>query len=189
LILGIPGDSVTAIVIGVLLMKNVAPGPEILVKQPMLVYGVYISFVIANLLMLPLGFLAIRAAGHIVRIPRAALLPAILVFSIVGSYAISASLFDVWVMLAMGLLGFVLERWGVPLGPVVLGIVLGGDLEERFIQSWTKSSSLLDLFGRPFAPGGRPWACALAALTLIVWIGPAILAVSRRWRERRRGGT
>ncbi|MCP4639901.1 MAG: tripartite tricarboxylate transporter permease, partial [bacterium] len=129
LVFGIPGDSITAIVIGVLLMKNVRPGPEIFEKQAALVYSTYLVFVLANLVMIPVGLLAIRAGGYVVRVPRKVLLPLILLFCVIGSYAINGSYFDVWVMLGMGLLGFGLERYAIPLGPVVLGIILGGPLE------------------------------------------------------------
>ena len=73
------------------------------------------------------------------RVPRRTLLPVIVMFCVLGSYAIGGSYFDVGLMLGMGLLGFVLERWQVPVGPVVLGIILGGPLEERFIQAMTAS--------------------------------------------------
>lgn len=167
LVFGIPGDSITAIVIGVLLMKNVSPGPEIFEKQPELVYGIYITFVLANLLLLPLGFLAISGGRFLVRLPRRVLLPMILVFSIVGAYAIGGSYFDVWIMLGMGLAGFALESFGVPLGPVVLGIILGGRLEEYFIQNLTKSDSFLDFFSRPLAG-------LLGVVTLLLWLTPLL---------------
>ena len=125
LVFGIPGDSVTAIVIGVLLMKNVKPGPEIFEKQAVLVYSLYIIFILANLILVPIGLLAIKAGGYVVRVPQKVLLPIILFACVVGSYAISERVFDIWVMLAMGVVGFLLERWQVPVGPVVLGIVLG----------------------------------------------------------------
>lgn len=174
LVLGIPGDSVTAIVIGVLLMKNVKPGPDIFqnAEQLPIVYSIYITFILANLLLLPLGFLAIRLGSQIVRIPRHVILPLILMFCIVGAFAINASYFDVYVMLAMGLLGFVLEKFSVPLGPVVLGIILGGRLEETFIQSLTKSDSLLAFFSRPIAGG-------LGVLCIAVWAWPVISRIVR----------
>jgi putative tricarboxylic transport membrane protein len=176
LVFGIPGDSITAIVIGVLLMKNVSPGPEIFEKQPELVYGIYITFVLANLLLLPLGFLAISCGRFLVRLPRRVLLPMILLFSIVGSYAIGGSFFDVGVMLGMGVLGFALESCRVPLGPVVLGIILGGRLEEYFIQNLTKSDSFFDFFSRPLAG-------LLGSLTLILWLTPLFRALVRRTRK------
>ncbi|MGH7129015.1 MAG: tripartite tricarboxylate transporter permease, partial [Planctomycetaceae bacterium] len=151
LVFGIPGDSVTAIVIGVLLMKNVEPGPDIFVTQARLVHSLYLTFILANLLLVPLGYAAIRVGSLLVRIPRRVLMPMILLFCIVGSYAINASEFDVAVMLAMGLLGFVLDVYEVPLGPVVLGIILGGQVEQSFVQNLAKSDSLPAFFEQPLS--------------------------------------
>ena len=168
LVFGIPGDSVTALVIGVLLMKNVKPGPDIFEKQAILVYSIYVIFLLANLVLIPVGLLAIKLGSWVVRIPRRVLLPAIVLFCIIGAYAINGSYFDVLVMLAMGLLGFLLERHAVPLGPVVLGIILGGPLEERFIQTLTGSDgSLLAFVERPVAAG-------LAVACLILWLVPLL---------------
>jgi len=188
LVLGIPGDSVTAIVIGVLLMKNVTPGPEIFSDpdQAVLVNAIYITFILANLLLLPLGFLAIRTGSLLIHIPRRVLMPLILIFCIVGAYAINGSYFDVWVMLGMGLLGFVLERFDIPLGPVVLGIILGGKLEQSFVQNLTKSSSALPFFGMEQTPGGlelaHPIATGLGITCLLLWLVPLF---STMWRRRK----
>lgn len=165
LVFGIPGDSVTAIVIGVLLMKNVTPGPAIFENQAPLVYSIYIVFVLANLIMLPIGFLAIRLGGRIVRIPKQILLPIIVLSCITGAYALNGSLFDVATMLAMGLFGYGLSRYGFPLGPVVLGLVLGGPLEERLIQSLTAAG------GSPLGLVNRPIAIVLAIITTAITIG------------------
>ena len=176
LVLGIPGDSVTAIVIGVLMMKNITPGPGIFEPdnpQLSLVYGIYITFILANLMLIPLGFLAIRAGSLIVKIPCEIILPLILVFCMVGAFAIDGSFFDVQVMLVLGLLGFVLERYGFPLGPVVLGIILGPRLEETFVQNLTKSTSLVAFFERPIAGG-------LGVLVIVLWATPLILWARKR---------
>lgn len=180
LVLGIPGDSVTAIVIGVLMMKNITPSPRIFDPvdgQPELVYSIYIAFIVANILLIPLGFLAIRVGSFIVRIPRQIILPLILLFCIVGAYAINGSYFDVSVMLVMGLLGFVLDRFEVPLGPIVLGLILGSRLEETFVQNLTKDPSLTAFFERPLA-------AELGAVCLLLWSLPVISWLLRR---RRRG--
>ena len=175
LTLGIPGDSITAIVLGIMMMKNVQPGPQIFEKQAALVHSLYLVFVLANLALIPAGFLAIRASARLIRVPRHTLLPVIVLFCVLGSYAIAGSYFDVGIMLGMGLLGFALERWNVPVGPIVLGIILGGPLEERFIQGMTASQgSLLPFFGRPAA-------AILALLALSVWVLPALSA----WRHRK----
>jgi TctA family transporter len=176
LTLGIPGDSITAIVLGVMMMKDLQPGPEIFTKQAVLVHGLFIVFVLANLALLPAGYLAIRASGFLLRVPRRTLLPIIVLFCVLGSYAIGGSYFDVGVMLAMGLLGFLLERRQVPVGPVVLGIILGGPLEERFIQAMTASG------GSPSVFFARPAAAVLGVVAIAVWLLPALGA----WRARQR---
>jgi putative tricarboxylic transport membrane protein len=178
LVFGIPGDSITAIAIGVLLMKNITPGPDIFdaekhPEQAVLVGSIFVTFVLANLLLIPIGLAAIRTGTVLIRIPRRILLPAIMLFCIVGSYAMYGSYFDVWVMLAMGLLGFVLEKQGVPLGPVVLGIILGSQVEHVFIQCITKSSSLAAFFASPLSIG-------LGLISVALWLGPAILSLARR---------
>ena len=178
LVFGIPGDSVTALVIGVLTMHHVTPGPAIFEEnQGELVYSIYAMFLVANLFLLPLGFLAIRAGGLLIRIPRRVLLPCILLFCIVGSYAIRNSALDIVVMLLMGLLGFFLERRQVPLGPVVLGIILGGPLEEKFIQSLTSSD------GRIAAFFSRPAAAVLGIICLALWVSPLFLRKKIRSEE------
>ncbi|MDG2385770.1 MAG: tripartite tricarboxylate transporter permease [Pirellulaceae bacterium] len=176
LVFGIPGDSVTAIAIGVLLMKNIQPGPDIFdlsKPQAVLVFGIYITFILANLLLIPLGLIAIRAGTLLVHIPRNILIPAIVIFCIVGSFSLNASYFDVTVMLVMGILGFLLERLGAPLGPVVLGIILGGALEHKFIQCLTKSNSPLAFLSSPIS-----WTLAICCLSLWAW--PLIFSKRRR---------
>ncbi len=173
LVFGIPGDSVTAIVLGVLLMKNIKPGPEIFTKQASLVYALYLLFILANLVLLPVGLIAIKTAGMIVRVPRRVLLPIIMLSCVVGSYAINGSTFDVWVMLAMGLVGFLLERHRVPLGPVVLGIILGGPLEERFIQTLTGAG------GSPLGFFDRPISALLGVVSIGLWMSILVLSVLR----------
>jgi TctA family transporter len=119
--------------------------------------------------------LAIRAGEAIRRTPKRILLPVILVFCITGSYAINGSQFDVFVMGALGLLGFALERRDVPSGPVILGIILGTPLEERFIQTLTSTDGgLLAFFGRPMA-------AVLGLLAVSRWVIPVMLWL----RERR----
>ena len=174
LTLGIPGDSITAIVLGIMMMKNLVPGPEIFEKQAVLVHSLYLVFVLANLVLLPAGYLAVRASGVLVRVPRHTLLPIIVLFCVLGAYAIAGSYFDVGVMLAMGVLGFFLERWQVPVGPVVLGIILGGPLEERFIQAMTGSQGSLAVFV------SRPSAVVLCVLALTVWLLPALAQLRGR---------
>lgn len=169
LVFGIPGDSITAIVIGVLLMKNLNPGPAIFEEQTVLVYSIYLAFIVANLVLLAVGLLAIKVGRYVVRVPRRILLPIIVLFCIVGSYALQTSYFDVGVMLGTGVLAFWLERREVPMGPVVLGLILGAPLEARLIQTLTAADgSLLAFFNRPIAG-------LLGAACILVWISTVAL--------------
>ncbi len=142
LVFGIPGDSITAIVIGVLYMKNMNPGPTLFTQNPQNIYAVYLLFIIANLIMIPLGFLCIKAAKRILKVPRNVLMPVILLFCIVGAFAINNTPFDIGVMLVAGVAAYVLEENGFPIAPAILGVVLGGMLEENFVTSMIKSDGV-----------------------------------------------
>ena len=172
----IPGDSITAIVIGVLYMKNMNPGPSLFTTNPQNIYAVFLLFIVANIIMIPMGILCIKAARRILKVPRNILMPIILVFCIVGTFAINNSLFDVGVMLVAGLVAYVLEENRFPIAPAILGVVLGSMLEENFITSMIKADGQLTAFV------ARPIAAGLALVTLLVWITPPLLALGRRAR-------
>lgn len=174
LVFGIPGDSITAIVIGVLYMKNMNPGPTLFTTNPQNIYAVFLLFIVANLIMIPLGILCIKVAKRILRVPREILMPMILLFCVVGTFAINNSVFQVGVMLVAGILAYVLEANKFPVAPAILGVVLGGMLEENFITSMIKSNGDLMAFV------SRPIALALAILTALVWFAPLLLRVLRK---------
>jgi len=174
LVFGIPGDSITAIVIGVLYMKNLNPGPTLFTQNPQNIYAVYLLFIIANLIMIPLGWMCIKAAKQILKVPRNVLMPVILLFCIVGAFAINNTPFDIGVMLVAGVAAYVLEQNGFPVAPAILGVVLGGMLEENFVTSMIKADgNLLAFFSRPVA-------ATLGVLTLAAWFLPPAI---RRMRS------
>jgi TctA family transporter len=174
LVFGIPGDSITAIVIGVLYMKNLNPGPTLFTQNPQNIYAVYLLFIIANLIMIPLGWMCIKAAKKILKVPRNILMPVILLFCIVGAFAINNTPFDIGVMLVAGVAAYVLEENGFPVAPAILGVVLGGMLEENFVTSMIKSDgNLLAFFERPIA-------AVLGVLTLAAWFLPPLVRRMRR---------
>lgn len=176
LVFGIPGDSITAIVIGVLYMKNMNPGPSLFTNNPQNIYAVFLIFIIANIIMIPLGILCIKVARRILKVPRNILMPVILMFCVVGTFAINNDLFSVGVMLVAGLLAYVFEDNDFPIAPAILGVVLGSMLEENFITSMIKSDGNLGAF---FA---RPIAAVLASLTILIWLTPPLLALLRKIR-------
>jgi TctA family transporter len=168
LVFGIPGDSITAIVIGVLYIKGLNPGPTVFMEKAPEMYAIFFVFILANLLMIPLGIAAIKGAKQLLRAPREVLMPVILLFCVVGSFAINNSLFGVVLMLVFGLIAYVMEENGFPVAPAILGMVLGSMLEEHFISSMIKADGrLLAFFERPIAAG-------LGVLTLAVLAWPLL---------------
>jgi len=135
LALGIPGSATAAVLIGALMMHDLAPGPELFTKNPEIVYGLFASMFIANAVMLVIGLAGGRLWAKVTEIPQNILQPLILAFSVIGSFAVKYSLFDVWTCLGFGVVGWLLKRFGFPLAPVVLGIVLGRIAEINFRQA------------------------------------------------------
>ncbi|HEY8251099.1 MAG TPA: tripartite tricarboxylate transporter permease [Burkholderiales bacterium] len=165
LVFGIPGDSITAIVIGVLYIKGLNPGPSIFMQNAVSIYAIFMVFILANLLMLPLGIAAIKSAKQLLRTPRHVLMPVILLFCIVGSFAINNSMFGVVLVLAFGIIGYFMEENGFPVAPAILGMVLGAMLEEHFIRAMIRADgNFIVFFERPIALG-----LAVAAFLVVFW--------------------
>ncbi len=176
LVFGIPGDSITAIVIGVLYIKGLNPGPSIFMQNATAIYAIFMVFILANLLLLPLGIAAIKSAKQLLRAPRHALMPVILLFCIVGSFAINNSVFGVVLMLAFGLIAYFMEENGFPVAPAILGMVLGAMLEEHFIRAMIRGDGELVAFVQ------RPIAAGLAVAVLVVLAWPVAAWLLRRKR-------
>jgi putative tricarboxylic transport membrane protein len=177
LVLGIPGSSVAAIILGILMLKGMRPGPAVLHDYTTVLVAVYITFIAANLLMVPFGYAAVRVASYMLKMPRNIVMPAILLMCMVGSYAVGNDLFDVGVMLIMGMVGFILETNGFPVAPIILGLVLGPIIEQNFMISLIKSQgNLLLFFGRPMAALLGAMTVAVWLMTLLPWIRRKVLA-------------
>ncbi len=132
LTLGIPGDSVSAILIGAITVHGLRPGPQLFTGSPDLVYGIFIGFFLAYAILLVLGLAGIRLWAQMMRVPTRFLWPTVLVLSVVGSYALRTSAFDVFVMLLAGVLGYFMLKGGYPLAPLVIGIIVGPIAETGF---------------------------------------------------------
>ena len=176
--LGLPGDTVTAMVLAVFMMKGITPGPMLFEQDMTLIWALYGTFLVANLLLLPAcGYLSARMAARAVRLPMNLLISVIAAACLIGAYAINRNPMDVGVMVGMGGMALVLRRYGFPLAQVVLGMVLGPILEQHFMVSAIKSNwNLLSFFDRPVA-------LLLMALTLLT-----IIAGVRLTRHRLRRG-
>jgi putative tricarboxylic transport membrane protein len=177
LLFGIPGDTITAIAIGVLYMKGLNPGPTLFTEKASSMYALYIIFMLGNIIMIPLGIAMIRLASFVLRLKRFAIMPVIVLLCAVGSFATGNNLFLVITVAAFGCVGYLMEKNGYPVAALVLGVVMGSMVEQHFVTSLIKSDgSLLPFFERPVS-------AVLAAITIGLFVWP--LAV---WLWRRRPG-
>jgi TctA family transporter len=166
LLFGIPGDTITAIAIGVLYMKGLNPGPTLFTERASSMYALYAIFILSNIIMIPLGILMIRAAGYVLRAPRSAVMPVIVLLAAIGAFAVGNNLFSIMLVACFGVLGYVMERNGYPVAALVLGIVMGGMLEHSFVTSLIKSdNSILPFFSRPVS-------AVLATITIAALLWP-----------------
>ncbi len=176
LALGIPGSATTAIILAGLIVQGVRPGPHLFTEQPTLLYAVFASMLAANLFYLVMGLSMARLFARISLIPPAILWPAVFALSIIGAYGPNQSMGDVVIMLVAGVVGLVFRRTGFSPAPLIMGLVLGGMVEETLKQS-------LLIFGDDLTQLlARPIAMSLIAVTLL---GLLLPVASRLWRGAR----
>jgi len=133
--LGIPGDSPTAVLLGALMIHGLQPGPQFFTKTPELAVGLFTLALLANIFMMLIQYYGIGIFVQILKIPLHFLAPLLVVLSVIGSYAMRNSFFDIWVTLILGLFGYLLVRGKFPMAPIVLGLVLGPMLESQIRRS------------------------------------------------------
>src|SRR5699024_10255020 len=146
LTLGIPGDVITAVILGALMMQGLTPGPELFTKHSDIISGLFITLVIVNLFLLILGLLAIRLFPYLLKIKEGILMPMIISLCVIGSYAINNSTFDVIVTLVFGLLVYVLIKGGFTLAPLLLALILAPIIEKNFRNAMVLSKGGLSIF-------------------------------------------
>ena len=132
---GIPGSGTTAVILTALIMHGFRPGPYLMTQTPEFVYAIFGAMLLANFMFLGIGLAGAKLFSRITLIPRQLLWPSVFVFSMIGSYSYSSSIFDVWVMLVAGIIGFLMLRHGFGPAPMVMGLILGGLVEESLSQS------------------------------------------------------
>jgi putative tricarboxylic transport membrane protein len=144
--LGIPGDPVTAILIGALLVHGLAPGPLLFIEHGDFAYGIIFSYFWANIFNLIIALIGIRFLVKVLAVPKVVLMPAIAIMCVVGSYALRNSFFDVYVMFFFGLMGIGMRWLDMPVVPLLLALVLGPQLEEHLRISLTESHGEISIF-------------------------------------------
>ena len=185
LTLAVPGSAPAAVLLAAMFIHGIRPGPLIMITNPSFVYEVTAMVFLATAAILIYGLLLTKPLLMVLRVPPSRLMPIILVLCTVGSFAIASRLFDVWVMLGFGVLGFVLRMYGFPMAPLILGVVLGPILDSNLRRGLVLSEgSLIPFLTRP--------------ISLALWIGIAITVLlgvptvqrllARAFRRRKRDG-
>lgn len=150
LALGVPGDVITAIIMGAFMVHGLQPGPMMFVLNTDIIYGLFIGLLVSSVFLFFIGGLAIRGFKYVADIPSGVLLPGVLILCIYGVFAVNNNIFDVAVMFAMGWVGFFMVRYRIPAAPFLIAFILGPLLEDNFRQSMLMSgSSPLVLFRGP----------------------------------------
>ncbi|HEY5897485.1 MAG TPA: tripartite tricarboxylate transporter permease, partial [Burkholderiales bacterium] len=176
LALAVPGSAPSAVLMAAMIIHGVQPGPMLMVNHPQFAYDVVAITLIATLCMLVYGLAMVRPLMWVLRVPRAIIMPIVFVLCTLGAYAIAARVFDIWVMLVVGAVCFVLRRRGYPVAPFVLGIVLGDIVDKNLRRGLVISDGDLT----PFFT--RPLAGLLAAFVLVTVLAqiPAVRRIFTR---------
>ncbi|MFD2882934.1 tripartite tricarboxylate transporter permease [Pseudomonas lini] len=156
LTLGVPGSGTTAVMIGALSLYNITPGPLLFQQQPDIVWGLIASLFVANIMLVILNIPMIRIFTRILAVPNWALVPMIAIITAIGVFAVHATTFDLFLMIGIGIFGYILRKLDFPLSPVLLGFILGGLMEQNLRRALSISNGALEIL----------WS---SPITLAVW--------------------
>lgn len=176
LTLGVPGSGTTAVMLGALMLYNIQPGPMLLVERPEIVGGLVASLFVGNFILLALNLPLVNIFARVLTVPNWLLVPGILVLSIVGVYSTHASVFSIFLMLGIGLIGWLLRKAGFDMAPLILGFVLGRVMEVNLRNALAIS-------------GGDPSILFQSTISIVLWVMAAAVAIlpwylSRRAKKR-----
>ena len=181
LVFGIPGDTITAIVLGAMMMYGLKPGPLVFEGERFLVNQIFSVGLVSQVFLLVLGYLGIKSFSLIFKFPRNVILAGIMIFSMVGSYAIRNNIFDVGVVLVFGIVGFAMERAAMPLAPLILGRILGPMIEENLRIGLIKTSGSFAAFlNRPIS-----FTLFLILVVMFLWDPIKKIVVTARARAKK----
>ncbi len=178
LVFGIPGDTITAIVLGAMMMYGLKPGPLVFEGERFLVNQIFSIGLVSQIFLLIFGYIGIKSFTLIFKFPRNVVLAGILLFSVVGAYAIRNNVFDVGVVLAFGALGFLMERVSIPLAPLILGRILGPMIEENLRIGLIKTDGSFGAFVT------RPISIALFLILIVMFVWDPIKKIVVVVRKR-----
>jgi putative tricarboxylic transport membrane protein len=165
LTLGIPGSAATAVMMGAFLIHGIQPGPLLFSQHPEQVYAIFAGMILANVVMIALGYLAAMSFALLMRVPAPVLNTFIVVFCFLGAFALRNDVADVWLTMLFGVLGFFMRRYDLPIPPLVMGIILGPMAEQYFLTSMVSHGNDLTVFvTRPVSA-----IVLLMAAAMVIW--------------------
>ncbi|MFQ5683908.1 MAG: tripartite tricarboxylate transporter permease [Candidatus Binatia bacterium] len=149
--LGIPGDITVAVMLGALLIHNVIPSPTFITEEPVLVYGIFVAFFTAHFVMIALQAFGMRVFLRVTRLPKYILASTVLIFCATGVFALHNVTFDIWTLFWFGILGYLMRKFGFPLAPMILGVILGDIAEVNLNRAYMSDPNPLLFFTRPIS--------------------------------------
>lgn len=150
--LGLPGDGATVALLGGLMIHGLRPGPLFFAERPDIVYGIFAAFFIANIIMFVTQYWGIRVYAQILRVPTRILIPIILIMCLIGTYALNRQMFDIWTLLAFGIIGYLFRKIEYPLAPFILAFILGPLIEANLRRAMSISrGSFAAILGHPIS--------------------------------------
>jgi putative tricarboxylic transport membrane protein len=164
---GIPGDAVTAVMLGALTIHGIQSGPLFISQHSELAYGIFAAYLVAHPLMVLILALSARWMLRIVSVPKAALFPVVLVLCVIGAYALNNTMSNVYVLLAFGVIGYAMVKCGFPLAPFILGVILGDQIEINLVRSIMTDSNLWLFLTRPIS--GLLLLASVASILFALW--------------------
>lgn len=155
--LGIPGDITVAVMLGALLIHNVIPSPTFISEEPVLVYGIFVAFFTAHFVMIAMQAFGMRVFLRMTRLPKYILASTVLIFCATGVFALHNVTFDIWTLFWFGILGYLMKKFGFPLAPMILGVILGDIAEVNLNRAYMSDPNPLLFFTRPISLFSSSW--------------------------------
>ncbi len=170
LTLAVPGSAPAAVLMAAMMIHGINPGPNLMLETPQFFYQIVAMLVIADMAKLLFGFILVRPLLKILLVPRERLMPVVFVLCCVGAFAITSRIFDIYVMLFFGVVGFIMRELKFPMAPLILGLVLGDLLEKNLTRGLVLSDgSFAPFFTRPVSA-----VLAAVAISAILWSIPSV---------------
>ena len=179
LALGVPGDTVTAVLLGALMLQGVTPGPMLFVDHVDTVNGIYVLMIMANIFMCILGMVGVRLFLKVLKVPSSALTACVLALCCIGAFAVRGYTFDIKCALVLGVLGYLFTKTDYPIPPILLGLLLGSTVESNFRRAMSQTGGDWTTFF------SRPISCVLLIISIIAFFYPVAKAIIHHFKAQK----